>query len=265
MYIPLRIASGPAELGEAELRAYMKRIGALDAFLSVGDHLGHLQQRHLLSIPYENFDALAGIPPATEERRLWEKLVPIPKRGGSGFELNRLFLWLLRRLRFDAVPVAVTVSDEDALMVMVLVEGVGYLVDVGHDLPSVAPLPLLDGGELTGRVSRLRTLADGDGRWRIEQAVEGGWREICRLATRPLDENDLRDLAASTHERELARAGRSGVRAAIAMEDGTAILEGDVLRVMRGGEVRSSRLDEARRERFLEHLFELDPSALPRA
>jgi len=86
------------------LEKYLARIGYAGSLEPTADTLAALQKAHLLHVPYENLDLLAG-----QEREttlaigeLYEKIV-LRHRGGYCFELNGLFAWLLRSLGFSLV------------------------------------------------------------------------------------------------------------------------------------------------------------------
>lgn len=267
MYIPLEVR--PGGLGRTERRAYLKRIGAVGAFLSDFDHLAHLQQRHLLSIPLETFDAAAGLRSTTREGALFGTLVS-SSRGGAPHELNLLFAWLLRDLGFTVDPVTAVEpgSDPDAapvgLLLMVPIDGVPHLLDVGHHLPALGPIPLVDGAESAGRLARISVASVAPGRWRLETSGPRTGIPIVDVVAEPVTPARLERIVASFDEQAIAEARVSGARVRIATEEGVAELVGATLTVLKGESVRRTELDPDRRERMLEHLFGLDPAALPR-
>lgn len=266
MYLPLTIGPSDDELGDRELRAYLKRIGALGAFLSSTDHLSHLQQRHLLSIPYENFDALAGLPARYDDRALFAKMVT-SERGGSGAELNLLFTWLLRRLGFTVELRAATVESDHSdarrpSMILPLVEadGVRWLADVGHTIGAVRPLPVSGNAISEERAGRFRVRESEEGGWSVER-LNGNRPTLLATVGGALEsiETFLRDAPADGGE-----ASPEEALVAIFTEQGRTILAGERLTVIRTDERREAILDAERRERCLEHFFGLDPARLPR-
>jgi len=64
--------------------------------------LAELQNKHILSVPFENLDIQANIPILLEPEHLYEKIV-VNKRGGFCYELNFLFYTLLKNLGFDVI------------------------------------------------------------------------------------------------------------------------------------------------------------------
>jgi arylamine N-acetyltransferase len=83
-----------------EVRAYLDRIGYHGTPDGSAAALEELQERHVHTVPYENFDILRHIPLSLEVPDLIEKIV-VRRRGGYCFELNALFGWLLRELGYQ--------------------------------------------------------------------------------------------------------------------------------------------------------------------
>lgn len=100
MYIPISLSQVNQVLGEQELRQYLKRIGAGYDHKEELRYLSHLHQKHLLSIPFENFDVMLGNRINTDIPNLFDKLI-IRKRGGICYELNSLFAWLLQNTFYN--------------------------------------------------------------------------------------------------------------------------------------------------------------------
>jgi len=82
--------------------SYLKRIGYSGPLEPSAGVLTELQKRHVMSVPYENFDILAQRPVSLELQDVFEKIV-VQGRGGYCFELNRIFAALLRELGFEVV------------------------------------------------------------------------------------------------------------------------------------------------------------------
>jgi arylamine N-acetyltransferase len=121
-----------------DIIAYLSRIGyngPLDVSINT---LSQLQECHLHTIPYENFDILKGVPLSLEVPDLFNKVV-VRGRGGYCFELNELFGWLLRELGFTVTNYFARFwRDEPNTppmrrhhVLQVEVEGALYLCDVG--------------------------------------------------------------------------------------------------------------------------------------
>ena len=94
---------------QEEARAYLKRIGYTEDIQKDKETLNGLIRAHLEQVPFENLDVCElGEVPSLDEGKLFEKIVE-KNRGGYCFELNTLFLALLRALGFTVYPVAVRV------------------------------------------------------------------------------------------------------------------------------------------------------------
>lgn len=129
---------------------YLQRIhykGSLNTTLPV---LKSLQKNHLLSIPFENLDIAAGVPIELNINRIYSKII-LNNRGGFCYELNRLLHELLTELGFSSKIISARVYDKkkgygaeyDHLALIVFLEGVEYLVDVGFGEFAFAPLELV--------------------------------------------------------------------------------------------------------------------------
>jgi N-hydroxyarylamine O-acetyltransferase len=80
------------------LESYLNRVGIEQIKSPSLEFLTELQNRHLLSIPFEDLD----IPQKRIEldlNKIYEKIIPT-RRGGFCYELNGLFHWLLTSLGF---------------------------------------------------------------------------------------------------------------------------------------------------------------------
>lgn len=131
---------------------YLQRIhykGSLSPTLAV---LKKLQKNHLLNIPFENLDIASGILIELNFNKIYNKII-LNNRGGFCYELNRLFHELLTQLGFYSKIISARVYDKekgygaeyDHLALIVLLEGVEYLVDVGFGEFTFAPLELAQG------------------------------------------------------------------------------------------------------------------------
>lgn len=153
-------------LRDADLEAYFARVGASGAARADRATLAALHARHTAHIPFENLDIQAGLPVALELEALADKLVH-RRRGGYCFEHNTLFLAVLRRLGFDAVPFearvrlgAAGILPRTHMVLGVRLAGVEFVADVGfggHGL--LAPVPM-DGAAHALHGDVLRVVAD---------------------------------------------------------------------------------------------------------
>jgi N-hydroxyarylamine O-acetyltransferase len=122
-----------------DLPAYLQRIGAADVHTTDLPTLRHIAQRHALSIPFENIDALRGAGVSLALEDVQRKLV-FEHRGGWCFEQNLLLGEALRALGFTVRDLAGRVlwnrplTDKPARthrMLEVHCAGRRWLVDAG--------------------------------------------------------------------------------------------------------------------------------------
>jgi N-hydroxyarylamine O-acetyltransferase len=155
----------------AELDAYLARIGAARPARADATALRELQQRHLLTVPFENLSIHLGEPIVLEPGALLDKLLR-RRRGGFCYELNGAFSDLLSSLGFGVTLLAARVFGDDGpgppfdhLALRVDAGGPGpWLADVGFGQHSSYPLRLDTGDEQAdpGGTFRIAETADGD-------------------------------------------------------------------------------------------------------
>lgn len=120
------------------MEKYLRRIKISNKLEPSLEVLCALQKAHLLNVPFENLDIHYGRSIDLDIHRIFEKVV-VNHRGGFCYELNGLFYELLLSLGFDAQIVSARVFDNergfgaefDHLAVVVKLEGLDYLADVG--------------------------------------------------------------------------------------------------------------------------------------
>ncbi|MBQ0134305.1 MAG: arylamine N-acetyltransferase [Clostridiales bacterium] len=153
--------------------AYLKRIGCEDFTAPDLENLNRLIWCHQTSVPFESLDlSLWHHPISLTTEHLFEKVVE-HRRGGYCFELNGLFVCLLRSLGYDAFSVHCRLGDGRPCVhrgTVVRLDGKRYFMDVGKG-GGMAPFAV----ELSDR----RQTLHGETYW-IEEKAEG-WRELKRL------------------------------------------------------------------------------------
>ena len=171
------------ELSSEEAAAYLERMGYRGETRVTKECLDELIYLHQCNVPFECLDTYhtEWIPPLDKDS-LFDKIVT-RNRGGFCFELNGLFVLLLRSLGFDAFSVGCRVAVNRTELgnishraTIVRLEGTEYIVDVGL------------GGTMAAfavEISETRQTGHGETYW-VEDAP-GGWKLICRL-----DENQQR-------------------------------------------------------------------------
>ena len=122
-----------------DVQKYLDRIhyeGTVEASLAC---LARLQIFHQMSVPFENLDNFTDRRKVLEQEALYEQVVT-NKRGGWCHELNGCFSWLLEQLGFDVKVISAQYYNPelrefckvfDHMVLIVLVAGEKYLVDVG--------------------------------------------------------------------------------------------------------------------------------------
>jgi N-hydroxyarylamine O-acetyltransferase len=150
------------------LEDYLERIGYEGAPAPDFDSLREIHRRHLLSIPYENFDVQLQRPVDLDPERIFEKLVT-RRRGGWCYEMNGLLCWALGEIGFEVTRMVggvlrTVLGDEvmgNHLVLRVDLDG-PVLADVGLGDGILEPIPLSEGAFEQGeRVYRLEKL-DGE-------------------------------------------------------------------------------------------------------
>jgi N-hydroxyarylamine O-acetyltransferase len=131
-----------------DVDAYLDRLGVGRPAAADLATLRHLQERHLAAVPFENLSVHLGEPIELTVEKLFDKVVT-RRRGGFCYELNGLFVALLRELGYAASLRAAQVFRPDgtlgppldhAAIVVELDEP--WLVDVGFGRFSPYPLRL---------------------------------------------------------------------------------------------------------------------------
>jgi len=167
-----------------DLRAYFGRIGYVGEARPDLATLHALHRAHLLAIPYENLDVQLGRPVGLDADAAFEKIVT-RGRGGWCYEMNGLFAAALEEIGFKVTRAAGAVMREvmgdivlgNHLVLLVEVEGVSWIADVGFGDGSLDPFVLRAGafsveGYRFG-LARLDRLW-----WRFQNHAQGGGRSF---------------------------------------------------------------------------------------
>lgn len=108
--------------------------------------LREIHKKHLLNIPFENLNIINKIPLEFNFESLCNKIIK-EGRGGLCYELNGLFLQLLREIGFDAQFLGAQVSEYgneyDHVLIMVKLDGESWLLDVGFGDNFLYPIKLI--------------------------------------------------------------------------------------------------------------------------
>ena len=151
--------------------AYLARLG----LAAPPSSLAELQVAHLLAVPFENLDIVAGREISMEPDAIWDKVVT-RRRGGFCYELNGLFARLLEALGYPVTLLSARViSDDDvenfeyAHLTLRVEDGESWLVDVGFGDTFREPIPLRPDTDFVDSLGRTyRFQVDGD-EWTLLQ------------------------------------------------------------------------------------------------
>lgn len=176
-----------------DFSAYLRRIGGspmVDSRPTL-DTLRTLHMLHVLAIPFENLEIIAGRSVPLDLDAVQRKLVD-SRRGGYCFEHVTLFAAALERIgfRFTALSGRVTLGADGgrpathALLVVELDDGSRHLCDVGFGRGPLTPIPLVDGVEEDQDGWRFRLSCESLGsdsevfhpdQWTLWQHDADGW------------------------------------------------------------------------------------------
>jgi N-hydroxyarylamine O-acetyltransferase len=157
---------------EAQIAAYLARIGFAGAPQANLETLTAIHRGHVEAIPWDNLDVALGRPLTRDPAEAFDKLVT-RGRGGWCYEMNGLLGWMLEGLGFRLAHLAGAVDREirgDTMIgnhLVLLVElDRTYVADAGFGTGLIKPVPLAEGpirqGPMAFRLERL----DGDW-WRF--------------------------------------------------------------------------------------------------
>jgi N-hydroxyarylamine O-acetyltransferase len=170
-------------LDDAQVAAYLARIGMADRPDASPGSLRDLQVRHLHTVPFENLTIHLGDTVSLSTADLFDKIVG-RRRGGFCYELNGFFASLLTSLGYEVRLLGGGVYGAHGLgppfdHLALLVDG--WLVDVGFGRHSAYPLRLEPGVEQSDPcgVFTVTMTSDGD----IEVSRDGSPQY--RLEARP--------------------------------------------------------------------------------
>ncbi|MCL1127369.1 arylamine N-acetyltransferase family protein [Shewanella surugensis] len=137
-------------------KVFLSRIGFEGKVSNSFESLTKLQECFLGAIPFENIDIIEKKPLDFSTSKVFDKIVT-HKRGGVCFENNSLFFSALRALGFDVrvieaemFPGASFKGHFDHMSLIVTLDEVEYLVDVGNGKYFGDPISIHSHAETTG-------------------------------------------------------------------------------------------------------------------
>ncbi|MCK6626045.1 MAG: arylamine N-acetyltransferase [Anaerolineae bacterium] len=183
-----------------KVEAYLQRINYTGPLDPTAETLRALHQAHLLAVPFENLDIHLGRPIVPDEAAFYHKIVE-QRRGGFCYELNGLFAWLLRQLRFEVTLLSARVANGngsfgpefDHLTLLVQLEE-RWLADVGFGDCFRAPLRLDEPGEQVQSLGAYRLTTEGT-EWVLwELSGELGWQPQYQFTLQPRQLTDFAEM-----------------------------------------------------------------------
>lgn len=229
---------------------FLKRMGLVDVTTPDLETLNRLIHAHNMNVPFENlsvYDADTGA--ALDIASLYDKIV-VRRRGGYCFELNALFMSLLQSLGYDCYPVMVRVvwmAKEYRPIThragIVTIDGVRYFVDVGFGGPSPRTAVRLDdpNPQTSGPNDFVFDKAP-DGDFIIYRLTGEGREQLLKFSDRYCENVDF--LAPNEYQSRNENSGFKKMRMVnISRENGSAAINGNVLRIHKDGAVEEAVLD----------------------
>ncbi|MBL0332224.1 MAG: arylamine N-acetyltransferase [Chlorobiota bacterium] len=292
MYIPISLSSPKLELGERELKQYLKRIGASYDHLGELRYLNHLHHRHLLSVPFENYDIVNKIHIELEWPNLFDKII-IRKRGGFCYELNYMFSWMLKNTFYEVDLISANVYSRgkfpvndsnlpkstfdllindwvagklgqnfDHLCLIINTSNGKYLADVGFGGLFIHPLKI-EIGVVTEQRSGTWRIVDGiNNKYILEKFYNNIWLPIYKFSTTTYDIKNFSQML-NYHSTSPKSTFTQFSQAQILTENGRASFNGNMLSIKKENLIVSQK--EVSIEEFkyyLEHIFDFLPSEI---
>ncbi|MDY0812921.1 arylamine N-acetyltransferase family protein [Kitasatospora purpeofusca] len=224
-------------LDDAMVDAYLARIGAERPERADLAALTHLQERQVLSVPFENLGYHLDEPIHMDEQVL-DKIVR-QRRGGGCYEVNPALSFLLTALGYQVEILPGRVHRPGGtlgaalchLALRVTVDGEQWLVDTGFGRNSRHPL----------RLASREVQQDPDGEYRLADVEGGGFdvflngKPLYRLEDRPVRIEDFRPTL-WWYRTAPESPFMQDVFCSLRTEDGRITLKGNQLSTVAGGE-----------------------------
>ncbi len=231
------------------VKNYLDRLQFSSAPSSDALGLAKLQERHLLTVPFENLDIVNGVPIVLDEESILQKVVS-RKRGGFCYELNAAFAWLLTELGFKVTLQEARVANEqgefgipfDHLALRVDLDR-PYLVDVGFGRGNLCPLAWNNRDEVRER-GGVFCLSDGEEDDLVLKTLDRKTMEFTALYRVNKEPHLLEDFAGacSYHQSSSDSVFTQGLLCSMAAPDGRITIRGNVLTLTRNGRTEAREL-----------------------
>jgi len=188
------------KVSSPNVEKYLERIGITEKPDVDFNFLSLIQERHMLSVPFENLNIFHDTPIRLDLDSLYDKIVE-RRRGGYCYELNGLLAWLLTSLGYDVSILSGQVIRDDGTfgpefdhMVLLVHLDQNYIVDVGFGDSVRSPLPL--SGEVVADVSgSYRVMPEScSNALLFEKSINGEWTSEFRFTLAPRQIDDFREM-----------------------------------------------------------------------
>ena len=174
-----------------DVDSYLARIGYCGSRAPAAETLRALHRSHLDAVPFENLDIHLGRPILLDETSLYDKIVR-QRRGGFCYELNGLFVALLRCLGFAVTLLSARVVGESGEvrpefdhLALKAEAGGPWLADVGFGDVFSEPLRLDEPGVQVRDGAAYRVSAQGAD-WLMSRCQPGGdWQDRYHFSLTP--------------------------------------------------------------------------------
>lgn len=241
---------------------FLERLGLQDIKTPDLATLDRLILAHQMTVPFENLTVYdAGAEVDLDIAALFDKIVQ-RRRGGYCFELNALFMSLLKSMGYDCYPIMVRVVWMSTVYMpishragIVTIDGVRYFVDVGFGGPSPrSALRLDDPNPQTSGPNEFVFDKAPDGDFVIYRLTVEGREQLLKFSDRRCEDVDF--LGPNEYQSKNKNSGFKRTRMVnLSRDNGSAAITNNVLRIHKDGAVEEVLLDteEKLRKALSEH------------
>ncbi|WP_179194783.1 arylamine N-acetyltransferase [Bacillus sp. EAC] len=169
---------------------YFKHIGIKKPDIASIETLKEIHKHHLLAIPFENLDIIAGTPLSMDPSQIMKKIID-RKRGGICFETNTLLYAVLIELGFNVRYISAKFWNDEKqtwnpefshLALIVSFEEENYLADVGVGGGFLEPILLRNGFEYSDSNGSYRVIENSDSIFTLQKFDET-WKDLLLIST----------------------------------------------------------------------------------
>lgn len=244
-----------------DVENYVQRIGCTIKEPAL-KHLIELQRTHLQTVPFENLDVIRNIPIYLSLPHMYEKVVTF-ERGGYCYELNGLFHWALQEMGYDAriVPASVMrpsgcfAKKHTHVAILVVINGMMYLTDVGFGNQPLSPIPL-DGSTYTDHSGKYYIQHQHENVYRLMKHQENSWWTVYEFSTKEWNLTDFHEGCIFNQISPESTFTYTDI-VSMATEDGRITLKDDEIITVRNGERTIQPLTETEKIDTLFHTFNI--------